>query len=134
MNEKLKKKAKLLRAKIEAMADTLPDEEAMTVAVLFPHWKIGTAYAVDDRICYLDTLYRCVQAHTSQDDWTPSRTPALWTIVSVEEWPEWKRPTGAQDAYQKGDKVTYEGTHYISLIDGNTWSPSEYPAGWEVQV
>lgn len=129
----IRDKARMLRAKIEAMADTLPDAEAMTVPTLFPHWKAGTAYAVDDRICYLDVLYRCVQAHTSQDDWTPARTPALWTVVSVEEWPEWKQPTGAQDAYQKGDKVTYKGQHYISTMDGNIWSPEAYPAGWSEQ-
>lgn len=130
----IREKARHLRAKIEAMADSLPDDEALTVAALFPHWAEGTAYKTGDRICYLDTLYRCVQGHTSQEDWTPARTPALWVVVSVEEWPEWVQPTGAQDAYNKGDKVTYKAVHYISTIDGNVWSPTAYPAGWEVQA
>ena len=47
------------------------------------------------------------------------------------EYPEWKRPTGAHDAYHKGDKVTYNGKKYISLIDSNTYSPADYPAGWK---
>lgn len=42
----------------------------------------------------------------------------------------WVRPTGAHDAYQTGDRVTPEGQVYESLIDANTWSPTEYPAGW----
>ena len=45
--------------------------------------------------------------------------------------PEWVQPTGAHDAYQTGDTVTFEGQEYVSLIDGNTWSPTEYPQGWE---
>ena len=51
-----------------------------------------------------------------------------------EEWPEWVQPTGAHDAYGVGDKVTYNGKHYVSKIAGNVWSPDAYPAGWEVQA
>ena len=46
------------------------------------------------------------------------------------EWPEYVQPTGAHDAYAKGAKVTYEGRHYTSLIDGNVWSPADNPSGW----
>lgn len=48
-----------------------------------------------------------------------------------EEWPEWVQPTGAHDAYNTGDKVTFEGKHYVSLIDANVWSRAAYPTGWE---
>ena len=51
-----------------------------------------------------------------------------------EEWPAWVQPTGAHDAYNTGDKVTFEGRHYISTMDGNVWSPSAYPDGWEEAV
>ena len=51
-----------------------------------------------------------------------------------EEWPAWVQPTGAHDCYNTGDKVTYNGQHYVSKIDGNVWSPEAYPAGWEVQA
>lgn len=51
-----------------------------------------------------------------------------------EEWPAWVQPTGAHDCYNTGDKVTYNGQHYVSKIDGNVWSPDAYPAGWEVQA
>ena len=48
-----------------------------------------------------------------------------------EEWPAWVQPTGAHDCYNTGDKVTYNGKHYVSKINGNVWSPSAYPQGWE---
>ena len=50
-----------------------------------------------------------------------------------EEWPAWVQPTGAHDCYNTGDKVTYNGQHYVSKINGNVWSPDAYPAGWQVQ-
>lgn len=50
------------------------------------------------------------------------------------EWPELVQPTGAHDAYQTGDKVTYNGQRYVSKIDGNVWSPDAYPSGWELQA
>ena len=123
-----------LRAMIVKAAISLNDEDALSAVELFPLWQTDKAYAVDERIRYGEKLYKCVQAHTSQAGWTPDVTPALWTEVSVDEWPEWRQPTGAQDAYNKGDKVTFEGKHYISLIDANVYSPAVYPAGWEEQI
>ena len=123
--------ARHLRSLIEQAAISLTDEDALTGVELFPAWVTDKAYEVNERIRYGETLYRCVQAHTSQASWTPDLTPALWTPVSIEEWPEWVRPSGVQDAYNSGDKVTYNGLHYICLIDGNVWSPDEYPQGWE---
>ena len=79
-------------------------------------------------------LYRVIQAHTSQADWTPDVTPALFVVVSLDEWPEFVQPTGVHDAYNKGDKVTFNGKHYISLIDANVYSPAAYPAGWQEQA
>ena len=127
-------KAKQLRQLIEQLAVTLDDETALTGVELFPMWAIGRAYAVGDRVQYGGILYKCVQAHTSQADWTPDITPALFVVVSLDEWPEFVQPTGAHDAYNKGDKVTFEGKHYISLIDGNVYSPTAYPAGWQEQA
>ena len=124
-------KAKLLRKLIEQLAVTLDDETALTGVELFPVWAIGTAYAVDDRVQHGGTLYKCVQAHTSQADWTPDATPALWVVVSIDEYPEWVQPTGAHDAYNTGDIVSYKGKLYRSVIDGNVWAPDTYPAGWE---
>lgn len=106
----------------------LDDEQAEAVTNLFPFWEPDTAYAVGDRRQYDGLLYRCVQAHTSQPDWTPPAVPALWVRTSTEEWPEWIQPTGAQDAYAKGDKVSHNDKHWTSDVDGNVWEPGVY--GW----
>lgn len=124
-------KARQLRKLIEQLAITLDDETALTGVELFPMWGIDIDYAVDDRVQHESTLYKCVQAHTSQADWTPDETPALWVVVTVEEWPEWVQPTGAQDAYAKDAKVTHNGERWISDVDSNVWEPGVY--GWTKQ-
>lgn len=130
----LTERARELRPYIEKAAANLPDEDALQAVELFPQWATSHAYAVDERLQYKNVLYRVVQAHTSQVDWTPDKTPALFVVVSLDEWPEFVQPTGAHDAYKKGDKVTFEGKHYISLIDANVYSPAAYPAGWKEQA
>ena len=69
-----------------------------------------------------------MQAHTTQSDWTPDVTPALWVIVSLEEWPDWVQPTGSHDAYSKGAKVTHNSKKWTSDVDANVWEPGVY--GW----
>ena len=120
------------RNKIEAAANTMTDETALTAVELFPAWAVGNAYAIDDRVQYNGTLYKCVQAHTGQADWTPDAAPALWVAVSVDAWPEWVQPTGAHDAYHRGDKVRYNGKHYICTADANVYAPGVY--GWEAMT
>lgn len=113
------------------MRDAATDETALEAVDIYPEWRTDTAYTVDERISHEGLLYRCVQAHTSQDGWSPDLTPALWTRVSVEEWPEWVQPTGAQDAYMAGDKVSHNGRHWVSAVDSNVWEPSEaVPTLW----
>ena len=121
-------KAKQLRQLIEQLAVTLDDETALAGVEFFQMWSIGWAYAVDDRVQYGGILYKCVQAHTTQADWTPDITPALWVVVSIEEYPEWVQPTGAHDAYNIGNKVTYKGNHYVCDINGNVYAPDVI--GW----
>lgn len=127
-------RARQLRLIIEKAAESLPDEDALEAVELFQVWEADTAYATDERVSYADKLYRCVQSHISQADWTPDATPALWTEVAKPgEIPVWKQPSGAQDAYAKGDLVHYPGKDnpvYISTVDNNVWSPEAY--GWEL--
>ena len=121
--------AKAFRAKVERAAYAVQDDaESLELIELFPVYRVGAAYVVGDRFRYGKKLYRVVQAHTSQADWVPDATPALYTVVSVEEWPDWVQPTGAHDAYAAGAKVTYNGKHWVSDIDNNTWAPGAY--GW----
>lgn len=119
------------RHKIETAASFQDDESALQSIELFPKWLAGIEVTADARYQFNGKLYRCVQSHTTQSDWTPDVTPALFTEVSIEEFPEWKQPTGAQDAYNAGDRVSYNGKHWESLIDGNIWAPDAYPAGWK---
>ena len=125
-------KAKQLRKLIEQLAVTLDDETALTGVELSPAWVVGKAYAVSDRAQYNGTLYKCIQAHTSQSDWMPSATPALWKTVSLDEYPEWVQPTGAHDAYIIGDKVTYNGQHYVCTSNANVYAPDVY--GWQLET
>lgn len=97
-------------------------------------FHIGEFVGAGQEIIRNGQTYIVLQSHTLQADWPPESTPALYKLKSEGEWPEWVQPTGAHDAYNKGDKVTFEGDHYISLIDGNVWSPTAYPAGWEKQA
>lgn len=119
---------------LQSSVNEMSDADALDVAALFPTWasKIGTPVTVGERLWYDTKLYKVIQAHTASQEWTPDITPALYTEVSIEEWPEFVQPTGAQDAYMTGDKVTFEGQHYICQIDNCTWSPSAYPAAWQL--
>ncbi len=117
-----------LVAAMTAMRGTATDEAALQGIALYPHWKEGIAVAKDARYQYNGELYRVVQAHTTQSDWQPDVTPALWVKVSLDEWPEWVQPTGAHDAYAKGDKVTHNSKKWTSDVDANTWEPGVY--GW----
>lgn len=114
---------------------TLSDEEALEVAALYPTWvsKIGQEVAMGERLWYNGKLWKVIQLHTVQEEWTPDIAVSLYTEVSIEEWPEWVQPTGVQDAYMAGDKVTFDGEHYISTMDNNVWSPTAYPAAWNKQ-
>ena len=122
-------RARLLRSKLEYMATSLKDADALTTVEFFSFCEVGVSYNNNDRIRYNNILYKCVQAHTSQSDWAPDITPALWTKVSVEEFPEWVQPTGSQDAYNVGDKVSHNEKHWTSTVDANVWEPGVY--GWE---
>ena len=122
-----------LRDLMHKAATSLSDEDALGGIELFPAWAADTQYALDVRVRYDGRLYKCVQAHTGQSGWEPDKTPALWTEVAKPgEIPVWKQPTGAQDAYMKGDKVHYpdkSGAIYQSAIDYNVYEPPTY---WEV--
>lgn len=97
---------------------------------MFAEWEPEITYTPGNIRRYSEQLYRCLQAHTSQADWTPDKAVSLWTRIAdpAEEWPEWAQPIGAHDAYQTGDKVSHNGKHWTSDTDGNVWEPGVY--GW----
>lgn len=128
------------RKAVQMFAASLDAEQAMEIATIYEPWKSGKAYTVGKYLTYGENatgdpqLYKVVQAHTSQADWLPADTPALYEPIGLNSagYPVWSRPSGAHDAYNSGDIVDYNGTLYKSLIDGNIYSPEEYAAGWEV--
>ena len=127
---------------LQMFVQTLGDEQAMEVACVYPPYQIGKAYKANEMFTFGTNnvgdaqLYRVVQDHTSQEDWLPNATPALYTPIGLTEegYPVWSQPTGGHDAYNIGDIVDYNGTLYKSLIDGNVYSPDAYPQGWELVV
>lgn len=111
------------------------DEDAYVMRYLYGEWSgDGITYKTNDRLMYNDKFYKVLQDHISQSDWTPDTASSLYVEIAdpSNEYPEFKQPTGAHDAYAKGEKVTFEGKHYISLIDANVYSPTAYPAGWNL--
>ena len=123
-------RAKQLRPLIEKASKSLSDEDAYSAPELFPIWKNETEYTKDDRVQYEVKLYKCLQNHTSQADWTPDVAVSLWVEVPdpSQEWPEWVQPTGAHNAYSMGDKVSHNDMHWISDINANVYEPGVY--GW----
>lgn len=96
-------------------------------------WIAGEQVALNSTRTYGGKIYKCIQAHQTQDGWQPDVTPALWEEVTVTpEITDWVQPTGAHDAYNIGDKVRFNSKVYESIINANTWSPTAYPQGWRL--
>lgn len=136
--------AEQLRRAIQFFVKTLDEEKALEIPSVFPCWEVGYSYKQNDIISYGENslgdpqLYKVVKDHVSQNDWKPGvGTESLYAAFGVDESgiPIWKQPSGAHDAYSKGDKVKYNEKYYESLIDGNVWAPDAYPAGWkEIEI
>lgn len=126
-----REQARKLRAFLEKMSVNATDEEALDNILAYPKWEVGHEYEKDFRLRYNNVLYKVLQAHTSQADWTPDVAVSLYVKVSIEEFPEWVQPQGSHDAYNKGDKVSHNEKHWESLIDANVYEPSEsVPTLW----
>jgi len=109
----------------------LTDADIADLMDSFVPWITAEAVSVGILRKHNDALYKCLQAHTTQADWTPDVVPALWLhVVPAGVIPDFVQPTGAHDAYQTGDQVIFEGGIWESLINANGWSPTAYPAGW----
>ena len=114
------------------LRDLATDEMSLEVPNLYPAWKEGVTYLTNERVLYDWTLYKVLQEHTSQADWTPVDTPSLYAKVLIPDEnviPEWEQPDST-NPYKKGDKVTHNGSVWISDVDLNTWEPGVY--GWSL--
>lgn len=118
----------------------LTDEQAMQIADLYPDWAAMKAYAADEIVKFgvnadgETQLYKVIQAHTSQADWTPDTAASLYKKIGFtdEGVSIWTQPLGATDAYMKGDVVSFENQLWKSTVDNNVWQPGVY--GWEVKA
>lgn len=109
-------RAARLRPMIEAAATSLPDSDAATAVELFPKWVYPVSYIEGNRVSDGGKLYKCRQAHTSQADWTPDKTPSLWAVIDAEH-------AGTQDdpiPASRGMEYEY-GKYYLDSEDGKTY-------------
>lgn len=123
--------AKVIRAAMDAAAAALTDEQALEAAALYPPWSAQDTYDAGERVRFDGTLYKCLQPHAAQPDWTPTAAPSLWAKVLVSDTGEalpWEQPEST-NPYMQGDKVTHGGKTWVSAIDNNIWEPGVY--GWE---
>lgn len=93
----------------QAQADAKPDDSYAPLA---------------DRVKAIEEWMTTVEARLAKLESGSSTDPG--------EWPEYKQPTGAHDAYHVGDKITYNGKHYTCVMDGCVWNPDAYPQGWQL--
>ena len=118
-----------LAIKQTVLAGELPEEDLAQIVDLWPAWAAGVSYALDEILRHEGTLYKVVQAHTSQSDWAPPDVPALFAKITPPGLiAEWVQPTGAQDTYSLGEQVTHGGQTWESTVDNNSWEPGVY--GW----
>lgn len=127
-----KKELSIFIDAVKKIRDLATDEQASEVQCLYPVWKENIAYGVGTRVQHNDVLYKVLTAHTSQSDWTPDAAPSLFAKVLVSDDGtilEWEQPEST-NPYMTGDKVTYNGKTYVSIVDNNIWPPDAY--GWEL--
>lgn len=131
--EELLQKISLALSYVVQNQGDFSDGQALQIAELYPAWHVDVDYRVGQIVRQEGCLYRCVQAHTSQSDWVPHVSSSLWDKISFADngYENWTQPTGAHDAYNVGDHVMHNGFEWCSLVNGNTWEPSEsIPTIW----
>lgn len=123
--------AEAVIAALVTLRESATDEQALAVPALYPAWREGASYATGERVQYDGALYKVLQDHDAQADWTPEAAPSLFAQVLIPDAdviPEWVQPDST-NPYMAGDKVTHNGSTWESLIDNNVWEPGVY--GWE---
>lgn len=122
--------AKTIIKALVTLRESATDEQALAVPNLYPAWKESKAYVSGERILYNNVLYKVLQDHTSQADWTPDAAPSLFAKVLIPDTnvvPAWEQPEST-NPYMLGDKVTHNNKTWESTCDNNVWEPGVY--GW----
>lgn len=118
MRADIPEQAQAIRESMDAAANVLTDEQAAAAPFLYPRWVMGAAVAAGDRRYYVPTerLYKCVAAHTTQADWTPDITPALWAVLDATHAGTQQDPIPAA----RGMEYSY-GLYYLDGEDGKLY-------------
>lgn len=129
--------ATLMYINSQAAASMISNADAMKFSTLYDEYSDNNVEYKEGKLVRFNTnVYRCEKDHTSQPGWSPENDASEWSKVNIasDGIDVWTQPTGAHNAYKVGDKVHYpdaDSDVYVSLIDGNVWSPEVYPAGWK---
>lgn len=124
---------------VNEILDSVDDSVAVQLSELYEEWRPNIDYPKGKRLRYTrgdkTILFRVSQPHRSQEGWDPISAVSLFAeILPGQDGTvpgEWVKP-GSTNPYMTGDRVIYNGAVYESVIDGNLWSPEEYPAGWNL--
>lgn len=99
------------------------------IALARQHAAPEDSYApVEQRVLQLETALAALEVRVAALEESGGDAP---TTEPTDEWPEYIQPTGAHDAYNTGDKVTYRGRRYVCQMDGCVWAPDVYPSAWQ---
>lgn len=129
--------ATLMYINSPVVASMISDVDAMKFSTLYDEYSDNNVeYKKGKLVRFNSNVYRCEKDHTSQPGWSPENDASEWSKVNIasDGIDVWTQPTGAHNAYNVDDKVHYPDAAsgvYMSLIDGNVWSPDAYPAGWK---
>lgn len=109
---------------VQAAITYLSDEQALTVPALYPEWSPAGTYAAGDRYRCNGALYKCLQDHAAEPNWSPEAAPSLWAplLIVDDAILEWQQPDST-NGYSTGDKVAHDGNTWESLVDDNVWEP-----------
>lgn len=100
-------------------------------AMLYSPYEAGKVYKIGDTFSYQGELYSVIQAHISQNNWLPNSTASLYKKATISGTITAWEQRESTNPYKLGEKVYFNGFTYESLINTNTWSPAQYPAGWK---
>lgn len=124
------------------LSKNLNEEQKDNILNQYKPYQVGKYYKENEKFTYKDKVYEVIQAHRSQITWLPESTPRYYNeYLNVEiknqdssttdVVKEFIQPTGKDDAYNEGNKVLFKGKIYKSKINTNTFSPEQFPDGWE---
>ena len=118
--------------------DITDDQEEELIVLAQEHANPRNSYAplqkqievvflqIDSLSKTIDKLDERVRAIESGSPQEPEEPPV------EDEYPEYVQPTGAHDAYNTGDKISFNGKKYTCKMNGCVWSPDVYPSAWEL--